>query len=129
MFKKLEKGLNITFYIVITVAIIFALSLFITNKVTGKANIFGYKPFFIMSPSMEPVIMTHQLVLAKTIDASKVQIGDIVAYDKDNSSKTVIHRIIDINEDGTFIFKGDNNEERDKDDIRPEQILYKIVWY
>ena len=82
-----------------------------------------------MSPSMEPTIMTHQIVLAKTCDADGVQVGDIVAYDKDNSSKTIIHRITKINEDGTFVFKGDNNEVRDEADIRPEQILYKIVWY
>ena len=78
------------------------LSSVITTKITGKSSIFGYKPFYIMSESMDPVIKVGHIVISKPIDADNVKVGDIVAYK--TPKKTIIHRIVKINEDGTYEF-------------------------
>lgn len=108
-------------------------SMGITKGITGKATIFGYRPFFIMSASMEPTIMTHQLVIAVPVSAEDVEIGDIVTYDlysnvSSSIKQTIIHRVIGINEDGTYIFKGDNNSKSDKP-VDGSRIGYKVIWY
>ena len=88
-------------------------------------NISGYKIEFIASSSMEPTLMTGQLVLAKKIDASQCFIGDIVTYQANDF--TITHRIIKERED-SFEFKGDNNDFSDGF-IPKAKVLYKIVAY
>ena len=109
------------------------LSMCVTKGITGKATVFGYRPFFIMSESMEPTIMTHQVVVAVPVEPEDVEVGDIVTYDlysnvTDKIKQTIIHRVVAINEDGTFIFKGDNNQSEDKP-VSASRIGYKIIWY
>lgn len=102
-------------------------SSFITKQITGKSTVFGYKPFYIMSESMAPVIKVGHIVISKPINANDIDIGDIIAYK--TPSKTVIHRVIKINDDGTYEFKGDNNKIQIPSDIHvtANQIQYKIV--
>ena len=102
-------------------------SSFITKQITGKSTVFGYKPFYIMSESMDPVIKVGHIVISKPINADDIDIGDIIAYK--TPSKTVIHRVIKINDDGTYEFKGDNNKIQIPSDIhvKANQIQYKIV--
>lgn len=121
------------FRIIILINISIMLSMGISKGITGKATIFGYRPFFIMSESMEPTIMTHQFVVAVPVQPEDVEVGDIVTYDlysnvTDKIKQTIIHRVVTINEDGTFIFKGDNNQSEDKP-VAASRIGYKIIWY
>ena len=127
--KIMNKLIMIILFVFIFICVFINISFVVTKKINGKATIFGVKPFFIMSESMEGTIKTYQWVVGKPVEADECNINDIIAYKKDNSNKTVIHRIIDINDDGTLVFKGDNNADRDKADIRPDQILYKIFLY
>ena len=132
----LEQGENIKKWllrIIIILNVIIVLSMGFTKCVTGKATIFGYRPFFIMSESMEPTIMTHQLVVAVPVNPEEIEVGDIVTYDlysnlSDNIKQTIIHRVIAINDDGTFVFKGDNNSGVDKP-VDGSRIGYKVIWY
>ena len=100
----------------------------------GEFLLLGYKPFLIMSDSMEPCISTYQFVLAKQVDEDEIQVGDIAAYElyAENTEiikETVIHRVHAINEDGTYLFKGDNNQNIDVNPIPKDRIKYKIVIY
>ena len=115
-----------------------AIGLFVSviyYKVTyGEFLLLGYKPFLIMSDSMEPCISTYQFVLAKQVDVDEIQVGDIAAYElyAENTEiikETVIHRVHAINEDGTYLFKGDNNQNIDVNPIQKDRIKYKIVIY
>jgi len=119
--------------IIIVVISIIILCLCITKFTTGKASFFGYWPFFIMSASMEPTIMTGQFVIAMPVKPEDIKIGDIVSYKScrttDNTiKKTIIHRVIAINDDDTFTFKGDNNAAKDNP-VPASSIGYKIIWY
>ena len=90
----------------------------------GKANVLGYAPIFVMTESMEPVIPRRSFVIAHTVTADEVDIGDVIAYDHDGI--TIVHRVIDKTDDG-MIFKGDNNKSPDRYPVKDEQILYKIL--
>lgn len=87
-----------------------------------------------MSGSMEPTISTYQVVLGAPIGSGAVEVGDIAAYELYAEStslikETVIHRVKAIDEDGKYIFKGDNNEHEDQRPIEKGRIKYKIVIY
>ena len=127
MKAKLEKGLMF-------IAIGLLLSVIYYRAVYGEFLIMGYKPFLIMSDSMEPCISTYQFVLGKPIDADEIKVGDIAAYELYSETsnlikETIVHRVYAINEDGSFVFKGDNNQNIDANSIPKERIKYKIVIY
>lgn len=127
--NKLKKVL-IWMILILNVSVV--ASMCITKYVSGKATVFGYRPYFIMSGSMEPTIKTYQLVLAVPVDASDVQVGDIITYDRYSTvskliKQTVIHRVISI-DDKEVICKGDNNACADRP-ININQIGYKIIAY
>ena len=105
------------------------LSMLLSCKLTGKPSIFGVQPLFIMTDSMEPVIPAKTLVLARPVSAGDVRVGDIVAYRYQSGAGKIpvkiVHRVIGINDNRTFILKGDHEEEPD-DPVRADQILYVI---
>ena len=111
-------------------------SIFITTLLTGIPSIFGLRPMFVMSESMEPVIEKYQFILAVTVDKNELKVGDIVGIKapKDENAlttKLVVHRIIGINEDGTFILKGDANLSSllYETNVTAENIKYKVIMY
>ena len=112
-----------------------ALSLLLTGLFTGKPSIFGFRPFYVMTGSMEPTIRAHSLIIAGPVRAEDVRVGDIVTYTRMAADKysgrihiplTVVHRVIAV-EGKSFIFKGDNEEIPDLP-VSPEQIGYRVVW-
>ena len=61
---------------------------------------------------------------------SKLKVGDIISYRSSLVNAVIIHRITTIGEDtqGTYyIVKGDNNNERDPEKVRFEQIEGVVV--
>ena len=51
----------------------------------------GYKPFIVLSGSMEPSIMTGDMVFVKETDPDSLKVGDVIAYK--SGSAVVTHRI------------------------------------
>ena len=113
-------------------ALVFYLLVFLISvKCFDAPSFFGWRPYFILSESMEPTIRRYQVVLAKVVNAEDVETGDIVVYVKDGSpvfGYHVIHRVEAV-EEGGFVLKGDNNRKADRTVVLPEQVLYKVVWY
>ena len=75
---------------------------------------FGFKPFIVLSGSMEPNIMTGDLVLTREVDPASLQVGDVIAFREGQS--VITHRIIETQQvDGQrqFVTKGDNNNTQD----------------
>ena len=98
MKKLLKTLLNIFFTAIILTAIIFGVSLLI-----------GFRPYIVLSGSMEPSIQTGSLVFVDTkSDFEEVAIGDVIAY-KAGTDTLVTHRVIG-RESGLLETKGDNNE-------------------
>lgn len=74
----------------------------------------GYKPFIVLSGSMEPVFASGDLVLVKEVQADSLNEGDIIAFREGNA--VITHRIVSITaEDGDrrYVTKGDNNNVED----------------
>lgn len=96
------------------------------NKVFCKDPIcpfFGYTPLIVMSGSMEPAIMTGDLVIIKHQTASEYEFGDIATYLEDDIAYT--HRIISLENDSA-ILKGDSNDLADNA-ILKEDLVGKMI--
>ena len=119
--KIVNKTVNIFLLCVFIISAIFLLSA-INSGSMNEATFFGYKLFYIVSPSMEPTIMTGDLVIGSKINAEQIQTGDIVGYKKDGI--IIIHRVIEVNDD-IYTIQGDNNLVTD-DPVTRDQILYVI---
>lgn len=79
-------------------------------------SVFGYKPFMVLSGSMETEIHKGDLIITKIIDPKKLKIDDVIAF-RDAENTVTTHRIIDMverNGETYFITKGDNNSSQDQ---------------
>ncbi len=127
MKDRFRKG----FWNVITVmAVIMLASMIISKAVTGWSSVFSYRVFYIMSESMEPVIVENGFVIGRVLSKDEMpQVGNIYAYKRDGilGQEMIIHRLIAITEDGRYQFKGDNNELPDEELLEREDIGYEVI--
>ena len=112
--------------LVILIPIIFVNGVIIADSVIHPDEVpsfFGWKPFIVLSGSMETEIMTGDLVVTKEINTSKLKEGDIIAFKKDGYVTT--HRIKSIeNVDGEtrYITKGDHNNVEDEGYVTEDMV-------
>ena len=75
----------------------------------------GYKPFIVLSGSMETAINIGDLIIVKDVNPKNIKPNDIITFKKDNV--VISHRVVEIqNNEGTsirFKTKGDNNNVAD----------------
>ena len=101
------------FFIIILPILIVNLVLIVKTKMYPNkiADFLGYRPFIVLSGSMETKINIGDLIIVKEVDSKNIKKGDIIAFKKD---KIVIsHRVVEVHSnDGvlSFITKGDNND-------------------
>lgn len=112
------------FLMVITTLIISILSIIIITKKTlypdKVPDIMGYKPFIVLTGSMEPNIKSEDLVIVKEINPEELKEGDIIAFRHNKEDVVLIHRIVrkETKEEKTILkTKGDNNETEDKFEV------------
>jgi signal peptidase I len=56
----------------------------------------GWRPFTVLSGSMEPAISTGDVVLDERIEPMDVRLGDVVTFrDPEDSSRLITHRVLD----------------------------------
>ena len=105
-------------------------SFVVTYMTTRVPTIFGYRLFFVVTDSMEPVYTKGTVLIAVPVNEDTLIVNEIYAYragQKDTGlNPIVVHRLVDISED-KYIFKGDNNVAPDKA-VCKEQILYRIIY-
>ena len=114
--KIIKKSGDILGGILMVVSLILLIPLFLTNM--------GINSYIILSGSMEPVIRTGSMVLVDN-QTEDIQMGDIIMYrlQKEN----VVHRVVEIQEDGKIITKGDNNENADFAPVTQAQVCGKVI--
>jgi len=132
MKKKLGKIVSWT---VISGLILLALIIgiiFIQTKVNPDKipTVLGYKPFVVLSGSMETEIYKGDLVIVKNVNPSSLKKNDIIAF-KDKAGYVVTHRIVEVKKDNgkyQFITKGDNNNKNDAGHVEENDIegVYKF---
>lgn len=87
-------------------------------------EVFGYKPFMVLSGSMETKIHKGDLIITKDVNPETLKEDDIIAF-RDQQDTVTTHRIIEIVEkDGQtyFITKGDNNDSQDKNLVEYDDV-------
>ena len=133
MREKLHK-LNDIFSWVLLIAtsamLVFALYTVKTTPKGEGAFLFGYRPVYILTGSMEPYMMTNGVCLTKKVDSmDDITVGDVVTFHiaGDNGKNlNITHRIISI-DNGIVNTKGDNNSVSDDLPLTIDNIDAKVV--
>lgn len=111
-----------------SVAFTIPLTAFLVVLVLLISGIFRYKMIAIMSNSMSPTYRRGDAIVYEKVDVKKLEIGDILAFRKNNIVMT--HRIVEIwrkNDKYYFATKGDNNDSVDIFKTSEDQVLGKVV--
>ena len=83
----------------------------------------GYKPLIVLSGSMEPSIMTGDMVFVKETDPDSLKVGDVIAYK--SGSAVVTHRIVEVkseNGETRYVTQGDANNAADQSLVKPADV-------
>ncbi len=129
--KSVVSGvINKASAVILIAAVIFTAYVMI-NAARGQAvNVFGNYVLRVMTGSMEPSIHVDDYIIVRKTAVSKLKEGDVISFyseDGDAAGKLVTHRITALNDDGTFVTKGDANDIADKKSIRSDQIVGKYI--
>lgn len=118
MGKKWKTALRVTALVLVCLVLGVNLYLWNARSLTGNAlpMPFGYGAALVLTGSMEPTFRADDLIFVK--EADTFEVGDIVVYQ--SGSLLVVHRIVEITEDG-IITKGDANNAPDEP-VAPEDI-------
>lgn len=96
--------------------------------ISSNFNVFsGYKSFLVQSGSMEPAIMTGDIIIIHPQD-SYVK-NDTITF-SGSEGRTVTHRIAEEekkNGEQHFLTKGDANRSQDEDSITQDKIIGKVA--
>lgn len=117
MKSNISKYLKGFVIFILVIILIINLSVIIKTNVSPNKvpDIFGYKPFIVLSGSMEDQINVGDLVIVKEVDANILKEKDIIAFRTADGFVTT-HRIINVikkENDVCFETKGDNNNTKD----------------
>lgn len=117
-YKKISNWLIIVASIILIPILIMNLTIMYQAKTNEDVvpSVFGYKPFIVLSGSMETEIHVGDLILTKEVNPENLKLEDVIAF-RDAEGTVTTHRIIDIVEKENvtyFVTKGDNNDSQDK---------------
>ena len=113
----MKKILKIVFIIILLIILLINISIIIQTKTKPNLvpNILGFKPFIVLSGSMESKISVGDLIFVKEVNPNELKTGDIIAY-RDTEDVVTTHRIVDIDTKDNklcFVTKGDANNAND----------------
>lgn len=108
--KKLSKWIKCVISGILILLIMVLITVLVGNTFALKnnqlGNFFGYTLSYVPTESMEPTIEAGDTVLIKKGNIDQVKLNDIIVYY--NGERYVIHRVVEITEEGIRT-KGDNN--------------------
>lgn len=114
---------------IVTNAVFAVLGLMALYTITSNMTLFsGYRSLLVQSGSMEPTIMTGDIVVIR--QAADYVVRDVVTF-QDDDGRIVTHRVknkIDKGSTPSFTTKGDANSSEDPDPINLGQIHGKVVF-
>lgn len=123
--QKIKKAISIIVILILIPILLINIVILIDSHTHPNEvpSFFGWKPFIVLSGSMETQISAGDIVVVKEIDTNELKKGDIIAFKDGNI--VITHRIDEVTEiDGKtqYITKGDNNNTQDIGYVSPEQI-------
>jgi len=123
--KKIKIIISVILLILL-LPILFVSFVILINSYTHPDEIpsfFGWKPFIVLSGSMETEIFAGDIAVVKEVELDTLKENDIIAFREENI--VITHRIVNIIETENelkFITKGDNNADNDNDYVLGENI-------
>lgn len=131
--QKRKKIFFILLYIMLIPTILFSLFLMLVELGNSKEvpSFLNIDVYSVISESMKPKINVNDIIIVKkgyTNDEYKV--GNIITY-KRSDGELITHRIskvITYDLENAYITKGDNNETEDKDVVKYEDIVGKVIY-
>lgn len=123
--QKIKKAISIIVILILLPILLMSIVILVDSYTHPNEvpSFFGWKPFIVLSGSMETQISAGDIVVVKEIDTNELKKGDIIAFKDGNI--VITHRIDEVTEiDGKkqYITKGDNNNTQDIGYVSPEQI-------
>ena len=95
-------------------------------------QLFGIKPYAVMTGSMEPTFPVGCLVYVQDVEPSELKVDDVITFDRTvpgQGSSIVTHRIAQTNPtEREFITKGDANESNDPQHVSYDSVIGKVVF-
>lgn len=131
-FNVLNNILSNVFLIAMILFCCYSVFTVVEAKKTGEQPfVFGYRPVYILSASMQPTIDTNAIVIVeKSSEGETYDIGDIVLFNvydqEEKETYNITHRVYS-KVDDYYIMKGDNNEEFDNIKIYDKDIVGEVV--
>ncbi len=94
-------------------------------------SVLGITAMATLSGSMSGAAHDHievgDLIITRSVNPDELAVGDVITF-MENSRTAVTHRIMAINEDGTFTTKGDANNTEDQLPVEKENVIGKF-WF
>ncbi len=94
-------------------------------------SVLGFTSMATLSGSMSGDAPDHievgDLIITRSVNPDTLKVGDVITF-MENGRTAVTHRIIKINDDGTFITKGDANNAEDQLPVEKENVIGKF-WF
>ena len=130
--NKIFKVFKYFIYSILIIVLLINFTIIIKSKTSKDKvpSIFGYKPFIVLSGSMQPNIKIGDLVFVKSSKVENLNVNDIIAF-KTNDNTVTTHRITDIDTttkgERCFITKGDSNNVKDEELVCKNNLEGKMV--
>ncbi|WP_211531075.1 signal peptidase I [Methanocalculus chunghsingensis] len=103
--------------------------------IVGSALVAGVmmeiKPMIVLSGSMEPVMLTGDVILVAPLDPELIEPGDIISFQIPSAQERVVvtHRVLEIDpENREFVTKGDANNAIDANPFSYDDVVGKAVF-
>lgn len=132
------KNVFIKIINILSIFIIGAAVLILLNVVMTKSgdipNVMGYSLFRVMTGSMEPTIPTNSVIVTHAVEASEIEVGDVISYySKDPTLAGAVntHRVVDIYEEEGTVFYQTRGDANNADDLYPptaNEIIGEVVF-
>ena len=119
--KKIIKVINTTLLLLLIIlGVLIAVSAFNIDL--------PIKTYAVQTGSMEPAINTGDLIFVKK--ENSYEVGDVITFQSGSGDggKVITHRIEAMNEDGTYVTKGDANSVSDVDVVSKENVIGKYFF-
>lgn len=103
----------------------------LTVLIVAAPILFGFRPVVVLTGSMEPALSVGSVIYYKEAGFEEIQSGDIITFDLNDDSDTVItHRVTSVDENlRAFETKGDANASADGNLIYYQYVKGKVIDY
>lgn len=107
--KTIGKILNGVSVVVILICLVLVVFSTVSLAKNHFVRVFGYSFHLVVTDSMTPEICVGDLAVAKKTDKESIKVGDDIVFVSDDPvlrGNMVVHRVVEIDENGTFRTQG-----------------------